>query len=272
MSQLLELNHRLNLTENGRGVFLRSDGLLIIADLHIGFELSMMGEGTYLPVLQYPTIESSILEMLDKHSVNHLVINGDFKHEFGSATEREWTEILDLLDVLNKKKVELDLVRGNHDNFLINVLKSRNKIIFDPFLVVDDILISHGHKQFQIPEKITTMILAHEHPAVVFKDEAGGRHKFKCYLFGKLEDIDVLVLPAYSPMAPGSAVNIEKNHRFDSGIFKLMDINEFIPVIVDKGEILKFPPLKDLNKETDYKAWFDPLEQSDGRWEEDDFE
>ncbi|UCH89415.1 MAG: metallophosphoesterase [Thermoplasmata archaeon] len=263
MTKVLVLKKGVELIRSGLGVYLEHQETLVIADLHIGLEFALMGEGTYLPVLQYPVLEKSILELVDEYKPTRLVINGDFKHEFARATNQEWTEILDLWDVLKNKNVELELVRGNHDNFLINVLKQRGKTISDPSLSLGEVLITHGHKPFQIHDEIKTIILAHEHPAIAFKDDAGGKHKFKCYLYGKHYGRDVIILPAFSPMAAGVPVNSAKIHRFMSQWLENIDTSGFEPIVVDSGEILTFPPLEKLELVEVYDPWLDKLEVSE---------
>lgn len=260
MRDTMDLSSYLQLTSNGLGVYLEQQAVIVIADLHIGLEYALMGDGTYLPVLQYPNIERSILEMVEEHKVERIIIDGDFKHEFARATNQEWTEILDLWDALKEVKVDLDLVRGNHDNYLVNVLKQRGKSIFDPALHLDHILITHGHKPFDIPDGVDTVILAHEHPALGFRDETGGKHRFKCYLYGKIDGRDVLVLPAYSPMAPGTIVNGSSQPKFLSHWLRNVDTTSFTPIVVDKGEVLNFPPLKDLEPVEIYDDWLDRLD------------
>jgi putative SbcD/Mre11-related phosphoesterase len=257
MDKELELVKDLELTRNGLGVFLKTQETLVLADLHIGLEHELMGDGTYLPVLQYPSIEKSILGLVEECSPKTLIINGDFKHEFGKITNQEWTEILNLWDALKRVEVGLELVRGNHDNFLINILKQRKKDIHFPSMINGNVLITHGHKPFHIPDDITTIILAHEHPALAFRDDAGGKHRFKCYLYGRFKGLDVLVIPAYSPLAAGVPVNSHKKKKFMTAWLNKIDTDDFIPVIVDSGEMLKFPPLKDLEPVEHYDKWIE---------------
>jgi len=248
------------LTKNGLGIYLENFQTLVIADLHIGLEHAMMGEGTFLPLLQYPTIEKSIMDLIGDYYPKRLVINGDFKHEFAKASVQEWTEILNLWDSLSKKGVELELVRGNHDNYLINVLNQRGKPIHDPGLSIGTFLITHGHKHFEIPEDTKTIIMAHEHPAIGLMDESGGKHKFKCYLFGSYEDYEILVLPAYSPLAAGAIINSGTKTVFMSPFLAKIDISKFIPVILDQGEILRFPPLSELDPVRISSDFYEKLE------------
>jgi putative SbcD/Mre11-related phosphoesterase len=246
MAASLELDKDIRLTENGLGIFIKEHSALVIADLHIGLEFALMGEGTYLPVLQYPTIEKSILEMVAKYSPSRVIINGDFKHEFAKATNQEWTEILNLWDALAGNFVELDLVRGNHDNYLINVLKQRKKSIYDPSLNLGKYQIAHGHKTFEIAEDAKTIILAHEHPAIGFLDETGGKHKFKCFLVGEHEGCRIIVLPAFSPLSIGAVINSGKNQGFMSPFLSNIDASALTPVVVDSGELLRFPPVSEI--------------------------
>jgi putative SbcD/Mre11-related phosphoesterase len=260
MAGELQLGDGLNLTRNGLGLFIEEHSTMVLADLHIGLEHALLGEGTYLPVLQYPTIEKSILDLVSEYSPERLIINGDLKHEFAKATNQEWTEILNLWDKLSAAGVELDIVRGNHDNFLINVLKQRGKSIIDPSASIGSCLITHGHKKFGIPIDTNTIILAHEHPALGITDESGGKHKFKCYLVGKYKNYKVIVLPAYSPLSAGTVINSGKGKKFMSPWLSEIDTSEFIPMVVDNGELLKFPQISEIDPIEIRRNFFDGFE------------
>jgi len=142
---------------------------LLIADLHIGYEQALEKSGVFLPRSQYPKLKRRILELLEDVKPRRLLIAGDVKHEFGEATAQEWLETLDLLDTL-LERAKLTVVRGNHDNYLIPILKRKGIPLLDPVLAEEGYLIAHGHKP--IPEsRADVAIIAHEHPVLALRDE-----------------------------------------------------------------------------------------------------
>ena len=203
----MKLTKDITVSDDGLALFLNDIKTIVIADLHIGLEQALMEEGTFLPIDQYSSIKANILKWIDIYNPERVVINGDFKHEFGRASRQETTEILDLWDLFNSRSLEFEVVRGNHDNYLINVLKNRNKSLRDPSYTIDRYFFTHGHKDIEISKDAEVVIIAHEHPAIVLRDDIGGRHKFKCLLHGVSQNQKVIVLPALSPLSAGSVIN-----------------------------------------------------------------
>jgi metallophosphoesterase superfamily enzyme len=74
-----------------------------------------------------------------------------------------------------------------------------------------------------------------------------------------VDKIEVLILPAYSPMAVGAAVNSSKKSKFLSDWLQNIDTSGFEPIVIDKNEILKFPPLDQLEPAESYEEWFERL-------------
>ena len=252
----MKLTKNIELTDDGLALFLEDIRSLVIADLHIGLELALMDEGTFLPIDQYSDIKRKILDWVDLYTPEQIIINGDFKHEFGRASKQEWTEILDLWDTLAKKNVRLEVVRGNHDNYLITVLKKRDKEIKDPSYSIDRYFFSHGHKEVDIPLDSEVVILAHEHPAIVLRDEIGGRHKFKCLLYGTWQDKTVIVLPALSPLSGGSVINGRTQDKLFSPFLRKIELDTFKPIVMDKSKLLEFPTLGEMDQ-IDYQEDWD---------------
>jgi putative SbcD/Mre11-related phosphoesterase len=239
-------------TEDGLGIYLPKIRSLVIADLHLGFELALFGEGTYIPIDQYQIMQNNIMDLIEKYNPELLIINGDFKHEFARPSRQEWYELSALLKVLSNYGVELELIRGNHDNYLKTILSREGKTLREPYFLHSDYLFVHGHQSlseiFDAPlPDVPWVILAHEHPAIELRDSSGGKHKFRCYLKGSWEGHNLLVLPAYSPIASGSIMNKLSGARILSPILKGVKLEEFKPLIVDKGELLKFPMLKQMS-------------------------
>jgi putative SbcD/Mre11-related phosphoesterase len=248
-----ELTSNIIATDDGLGLYLPKIRALAIADLHIGIELALFGEGTYIPVDQYQIMQNNIVKLIEKYNPNLLIINGDFKHEFARASQQEWFELRALLQTLTDIGVELEIVRGNHDNYLKTILSHEGKTIREPYFVKSEYLFLHGHQSFDevfdnaIPD-VDWIILAHEHPAIELRDDTGGKHKFRCYLRGSWEAYNFIVMPSYSPLASGAVMNKLDQTRILSPVLREINLGDFKPVVVDKGELLTFPELRQLNK------------------------
>jgi putative SbcD/Mre11-related phosphoesterase len=157
---------------------------------------------------------------------------------------------------LFKKSINLDVVRGNHDNYLITVLKKRGKELQDPSYSSGRYFFTHGHKEIDIPLDSEVVILAHEHPAIVLKDDIGGRHKYKCLLKGNWQGKTVIVLPALSPLSGGSVVNGRPQNKLFSPYLRNIDIDSFVPIVMDRSKPLKFPTLGEMDQ-VDYQEDWD---------------
>ena len=80
------------------------DDIAIVADLHIGYEGVLRREGTMIPKYQKEILKKRLDNIIEKYQPSLLIINGDFKHEFGKNLWQEWNEVTEILDFLTKKQ------------------------------------------------------------------------------------------------------------------------------------------------------------------------
>ncbi len=170
----------------------------IIADLHLGIENAMVEKGISIPELQFEEVMERIFTVIEKYDVEKLVIAGDLKHEFGRNLPLEWKDVSEFLEKLNDI-VELEVVRGNHDNFLPAIL-AKYGLELKEEVKVGGWKVVHGHKEVE-GERI---IMGHEHPAVKIR-YGGAVYSYPCYLHAR-NDREILVLPAQSPLSSGTDV------------------------------------------------------------------
>ncbi|MFO8015961.1 MAG: metallophosphoesterase [Candidatus Woesearchaeota archaeon] len=188
---------------------LRIGNILIIADLHIGFEEALNKQGILVPRFQFNDLRSRLRNMIRKARPQTIVVNGDIKHEFGRVSEQEWRETLKILDLLLESSKEVVLVKGNHDTILGPIAGKRGVRITDSYEIEDrGILVMHGHETTGIPKHIRTIITAHEHPAVSIRD--GPRVEvFKCFLKGSWKGKELIVMPSLNLATEGSDITKE---------------------------------------------------------------
>lgn len=218
----------------GHGIYLESYGTLIVADLHLGYEEVLAEQGVHLPRSQYYKIKSMLTKLVEYLNPESIILLGDVKHEFGEATRQEWIEVIDLMKFLKNVTKEVYVVRGNHDNFLIPILKREEVPLIDPGMELGDFFLVHGHKRIELSEILARrLIIGHEHPAVALRDDLGVKHKFKCFLKGEFRGKELLVLPALSPLMPGSEVNFPPKDGLLSPILKESMLENFRVFISD---------------------------------------
>lgn len=190
--------------------------ILVIADLHIGYEEALNKQGIFIPRMMFREIMADLKRILEraekKGKIDEIVILGDLKHEFGDISEQEWNETLAVLDFLQKECKRIVLIKGNHDMILEPILKKmkrewKNKVKIKEYYTIGGIAFLHGHKSFIFDKKVKTLVMAHMHPAVTLKDTKGVKQeRYKCFLVGMWKNKKVIILPSFFPFIEGADV------------------------------------------------------------------
>ena len=230
----------------GLGLWIEKDKALVIADLHLGTEEMFNKQGTLLPRFNFREIKKQLAErVFAKARPKLIIINGDLKHEFGTVSEQEWSEVIDTLRFLQGNCSKLVLIRGNPDSILGPVANWENLKVEKEGILLEksSIFVTHGH---QIPKskafkKAKTVVIGHEHPAVTIRE----RYKaelFKAFLVGKFKGKNLVVQPSLNTVSIGSDVRQEEL----LSPFLQQDLSEFrVFAVADK--IYDFGKLKDLD-------------------------
>ena len=189
-------------TENSK-----TERVLVIGDLHLGYGESLRNSGIMIPVKTYAVVLRDLNQIFDcVGNVNRVVLLGDVKHAFGAIWRDEWDEVLGLLDYLKNKCEEIVVVRGNHDIFTGFVTKKKGIKLVDYYLW-EEFCFLHGDRDFKeiYSRKTKVWVLGHLHPAVVLRDGAKSE-KYKCFLAGKFRGRRVFILPSFFPVREGNDV------------------------------------------------------------------
>ncbi len=218
-------------------LFVKKQKIVIINDLHIGYEGELHAKGILIPRFQLDEIILKIEKIINKTKAKTLVINGDLKHEFGRISNTEWREVLQFLDFV-LKKVKVVVIQGNHDPIIKPILEKKNLQVVSKY-IIDDIAILHGDEI--IDTKAKTIIIGHEHPAITIK-EGSKIEKYKCFLKGKWGRKNLIVVPSFNPLLEGSDV-LQGNMLSPY----LTDVSKFSVYITNKGEVFNFGKVKKLS-------------------------
>jgi len=247
-----------------KSVYLEEEKILVIADLHLGYEQGLQEQGVLIPKTQYKkTIEDlkKIFEEISKidigkekthnqaardlvinKKIKEIIILGDLKHEFSQASSQEWREVLDLLEFFQEKCEKIIIIRGNHDNYLINIAKNKGSELKD-FYILGDKAFIHGNKIFPeiLDKKIKRIFLGHMHPAISIAKNVK-KEIYKCFLVGKYKGKEIIILPSFFPLVEGQDLQIE-----DTNLAIRLNLSGFeVYVVGDK--VYDFGKLRDVGR------------------------
>ena len=219
----------------GKAVYLVKWKILVVADLHLGYEESIMERGIFLPREQFSIIKKELERILKKIGrVNEIVILGDLKHNFSGVLGQEWKEGLELIEFLAEKCGKIVLVRGNHDTILPSGMK--NKIEMRNFYVKGENVFVHGDKYFAevLDRKIKKIFLGHKHPAITLRKGVKSE-KYKCFLVGRWKGREIIILPSFFPLVEGSGDYNNQNLAYKFNLKKF----RVYAVVPDSTEVLE---------------------------------
>jgi len=145
---------------------------LIVTDIHIGFENSMISNGIFIG--KNSTINETIQELseiIDVEKPNSVILLGDIKSSIKNISKSEWDEVPLFFEKI-KQKCDVILIPGNHDANIQKLVPDDITMISSTGMVDENVLFTHGHtmpsENFSHVEKI---IMGHIHP-VFFQEDS----------------------------------------------------------------------------------------------------
>ncbi len=221
--------------------------IVIIADLHLGYEEAMASQGILLPKIQYKKAVQLIENLSRKTKAETLIINGDIKNSFDRLTPQERIEIIKFLSKAKELYSDVIIVRGNHDNYVSIIADRMDVKMTDSFVIDESTLVIHGHKIVEGIEKYKLIIIGHEHPSFNLRDSIGSIMKLPCFLrVPTTLGNEVLVLPPAGYYQAGNPVSLSREDYLSPIIREYGKIEDAIPIVIDVSSesLFEFPPLK----------------------------
>ncbi|MGQ9640058.1 MAG: metallophosphoesterase [Candidatus Bathyarchaeia archaeon] len=226
---------------------------MIVGDLHIGWEASLLEQGIRIPS-QTPKLIEKLRGIIEINNVANLLILGDVKHTVERVKMVEWHEIPNffnsLLDIVN----DISVVPGNHDGNLEALVPRGVRILPTSGLTFNGrVGAIHGHA-WPRPDilRCENIIMAHLHPVITVTDTLGCSATYRVWLRAtskgvvlaksllrhlkvKLEgDVEstmkgkfnvtvrnakVTFLPAFNDLLSGQAVNRSLRNTRHNGVY-----------------------------------------------------
>jgi len=196
---------------------LRVDNAVVIGDLHIGVESHLSRKGFHLPS-RTMVMKDDLLGISDDAA--RLIVLGDVKDSVPGSTEQEYAEIPEFFQAMLEHFDRVDVVIGNHDTQIDEFLPKHVNIHPSSGLRIGDVGMVHGHTWPSAEVMASkTLIMAHNHPTVMFKDGIGKRTTEPCWMrvpFNNepgnyLERPDeLLMIPSFNRLLGGRPINMNK--------------------------------------------------------------
>lgn len=188
---------------NDRCLILDDGPTVVVGDLHLGYERALEQEGLYLPRINTDSIRESLNDILSKYEPKRVVLLGDIKHDFKRAGYEEKNEVRRIFSLL-AEECQVVAVKGNHDNYLQNIVADMGFLVVD-YLDVMGYRLEHGH----VDSGVRPVIIGHEHPSVRIPGTVGGGLKLQCFVHAEKDG--VIVIPPFSPFASGNDLVLDKD-------------------------------------------------------------
>ena len=148
---------------------------LVIADLHIGWEIALAEKGIHVPP-QMPKLLNKLTTIISQYKPDRLLVLGDIKYTVSATEMGEWQDIPNFFSELKKHVKEISIIRGNHDGNLEPLLPEGISILPSTGIALGEVGFFHGH-QWPSPTLLQCKILVmgHVHPVIALSDPAGFR-------------------------------------------------------------------------------------------------
>ena len=243
------LDENIELIDGKPLAYLKDLKALVLSDLHLGYEGMMSKEGVLIPPVNLKRIIEMVSEAMAGRDVKSLIIDGDIKNEFSTVEQAEFNELYDLIMFARSKKLDMILIKGNHDNFVERYKEPFKLKVYRQEARIGRYLFFHGEEMPSAVERSAEfLVMGHEHPAVGIYDSIGKQEKLKCFLYGKYKRRRLLILPAANFFAGGTAVNIEPKGNLLAPIFERVDVDKMHAIVLGYGSTIDFGTVKELRK------------------------
>jgi uncharacterized protein len=212
----------------------RRGGVLVVADVHLGVAAdphTPLGP----PGASAPELAERLVGLCERSGVRRVVVAGDVKHPIVGAPMWLRPVLFDFFAAALDAGIVPEVVLGNHDVGLVRHLP--REVIVHPATgtVVDGVGIFHGHR-WPSPAVLsaTTLVAGHLHPGFRFAptaDAPDGKRRVWVrvdYSSGpgvarpngrKARTRELIVLPAFHPLAGTEALNRERPERGRSFLY-----------------------------------------------------
>ena len=203
---------------NDRCLLLDDGPTIVLGDLHLGYERALEEEGMYIPRFNTYSIREALNRIICRYEPKRIVLLGDIKHDFKRTRYEGREEVRKVIELL-ENAADVIVVKGNHDNFLQNILYDTDLMAVN-YVDMCGFRMEHGHTD----SGKRPVIIGHEHPSVRIAGSVSGGVKLQCFLH--LKEDGIIVIPPFSPLSSGSDLTLAGPETFMSPACKAANVGD----------------------------------------------
>ena len=203
---------------NDRCLLLDDGPTVVLGDLHLGYEKALEEEGMYIPRFNTYSIREALNRIICRYEPKRIVLLGDIKHDFKRTRYEGKEEVRKVIDLL-QNAADVIVVKGNHDNFIQNILYDTGLMAVD-YVDMCGFRMEHGHTD----SGKRPVIIGHEHPSVRIAGSVSGGVNLQCFLH--LKEDGIIVIPPFSPLSSGSDLSLAGPETFMTPACKAANVGD----------------------------------------------
>ncbi len=146
---------------------------LVVADLHIGYELELSAKGIRVPPHE-EAVARDLIGLGEETGSQVLVLLGDVKHRVAGYSWRDAVGVRKVVGMVKSSFEEVVVLPGNHDGGISELLAGLARIEDSRGMRVGDYWLMHGHT-WPHPDCLSakTIVIGHTHPTLRVRSENG---------------------------------------------------------------------------------------------------
>jgi DNA ligase-associated metallophosphoesterase len=187
-----------------KAIYWQQEKALIAADVHLGKTGHFRKAGIAVPLNMEQSDLSVLSDLIFEHKPEKLIFLGDFFH---SDMNADWDWFI--LWRSQFPKLEIILVRGNHDIIDDSNYLQLNIQLYDQLLVGPFLMLHHPLTETALQTAEGYVFCGHIHPGVSLSGRARQHITLPCFAFGKNQAI----LPSFGQFTGRVAIRSNKTDR-----------------------------------------------------------
>ena len=185
-----------------KAVYLPSEKILLIADLHLGKVNHYRKAGYPVPTKANDENTSVLIDLLNHYKPERMLFLGDLFH---SHYNEEW-EVLGQV-IRHFSSVSFELILGNHDIMSTLQYERHNVIVHREELRIGSLLLTHA--PLEQPQPDVYNIAGHIHPGAKLYGKGRQALLLPCFYFGKHQGL----LPAFGSFTGLYPIRVTKGDQ-----------------------------------------------------------
>ncbi len=187
-----------------KAIYWRQEKALIAADVHLGKVGHFRKAGIAVPRDMEQNDLGVLSDLIFEHKAEKLIFLGDFFH---SDINSDWDWFI--LWRSQFPKVEIILIRGNHDIIDEENYSRLNIILYDELLIGPFLMLHHPLSDEDLQQAAGYSLCGHIHPGISLVGRGRQHITLSCFAFGAKQGI----LPSFGKFTGRVAIRSNKTDR-----------------------------------------------------------